>query len=120
MLRALLAVALVGSMAMVVPARPVAAAPVCAEAAAGQARALSMAGACKKGVVVAGSRTELTQVVARPDGRLTLESAVVPQRARTREGGWADLDLGLGSARTGACARRCRWPTSASAAGPGR
>ena len=95
MLRALLAVALVGSMAMAVPARPAAAAPVCAEAAAGQARALSMAGACKKGVVVAGSRTELTQVVARPDGRLTLESAAVPQRPRTRQGGWADLDLGL-------------------------
>jgi hypothetical protein len=80
---------------LMAPARPVEAAPACADVTVGEARAVATAKACRQAVVVAGSRTELTQVIARPDGRLTLESAVVPQRARTREGGWADLDLGL-------------------------
>ncbi|WP_230860510.1 LamG-like jellyroll fold domain-containing protein [Actinoplanes aureus] len=95
MLRALLSAALVAAMAVVAPAGPAASAPACAEVAAGESRALALAGQCRREVVVAESRTELTQVVARPDGRLTFESAVVPQRARTRGGGWADVDLRL-------------------------
>ena len=93
MLRAMLSAALVGSL-MVVPAGPAPAAPDCAGTVAGEDRALAMATRCRSDVVVGESRTELTQVIARPDGRLTLESAVVPQRARTRQG-WTTLDLKL-------------------------
>lgn len=40
-------------------------------------------------------RTEYTQVFAEPDGRLTYESAVLPQRVRRSDGSWADVDLSL-------------------------
>ncbi|MEK8104040.1 hypothetical protein NKG94_01025 [Micromonospora sp. M12] len=51
-------------------------------------------------MIVNGSRTELAQVVAQPDGRLRFEAAVEPQR--TRKGGrWADVDLDLGAGADG-------------------
>ncbi|WP_230858852.1 hypothetical protein [Actinoplanes aureus] len=94
MLGAFVSVALIGTL-LAAPARPADAGPACVSVADGEARAVTMAAACRRAVVVAGSRTELTQVVAQPDGRMRFESAVVPQRARTRDGGWADVDLRL-------------------------
>ncbi|MFG2054537.1 LamG-like jellyroll fold domain-containing protein [Micromonospora sp. NPDC048930] len=73
---------------------PAAAAPACAGEARSEAAALALAASCHEPVVVDGTRTELAQVVAQPDGRLRFEAAVVPQR--TRQGGrWVDVDLGL-------------------------
>jgi len=40
-------------------------------------------------------RTERSQFFAEPDGRLTYESAVLPQRVRRASGEWADVDLTL-------------------------
>jgi len=89
------AAVLAGAGLVVVGPQPaVVAAPVCSGVADTEAEASELAAACGEPVVVDGSRTEFAQVVARPDGRLRFESAVVPQRART-ESGWADVDLGL-------------------------
>ncbi|MGC4837585.1 hypothetical protein ACLQ3D_24095 [Micromonospora vinacea] len=41
-----------------------------------------------------GSRTELAEVVAQPDGRMRFEAAVEPQRTR-KDGKWTDVDLDL-------------------------
>ncbi|KAB1929178.1 LamG domain-containing protein [Micromonospora noduli] len=76
---------------------PVAAAPAAA-ACAGEARtemaAAAMAAACDQAVVVDASRSEYARVVAQPDGRMTFESAVVPQWTR-KTGGWTDINLEL-------------------------
>ena len=72
-----------------------AAAPVCVEVAGSERDALAAATACGRPVVVGGSRSEYVQVVAQPDGRLTFESAVVPQRTRRSDGSWAEVDLTL-------------------------
>jgi hypothetical protein len=74
---------------------PVSAAPSCDVGAVAEAQALELAAACQRAVVVDTSRTEYTQVVAQPDGRLQFESAVVPQRTRRSDGSWADVDLTL-------------------------
>ncbi|MFC8618598.1 LamG-like jellyroll fold domain-containing protein [Micromonospora purpureochromogenes] len=70
------------------------AAPACAGVAGSEAGALALAASCGAPVVVDGTRTELAQVVAQPDGRLRFEAAVVPQRTR-KAGRWVDVDLGL-------------------------
>ncbi|WP_348773817.1 LamG-like jellyroll fold domain-containing protein [Micromonospora sp. WMMD964] len=87
--------AVVGSLLVTpTPARAAAAAPTCTAAAPSEAEASAMAAACGAPVLVDGSRTELTQVVAQPDGRLRFESAAAPQRTR-KSGSWADIDLDL-------------------------
>nr|WP_091672531.1 LamG-like jellyroll fold domain-containing protein [Micromonospora auratinigra] len=77
-----------------------AAAPACTGVAGSEAGALALAASCREPVVVDGTRTELAQVVAQPDGRLRYEAAVVPQRTRTA-GRWADVDLDLARAGDG-------------------
>jgi hypothetical protein len=93
------AVVVVAAGAVVAPVAapsPAAAAPAaCADVAASERAALVSAAACARSVVVGGSQSEYTQVVAQPDGRLTFESAVVPQRARRADGSWAPVDLNL-------------------------
>ncbi|HWS36756.1 MAG TPA: LamG-like jellyroll fold domain-containing protein, partial [Actinoplanes sp.] len=59
-----------------------------------EASALQLAEDCHRSVAVDSSRSEFSQVTAHPDGRLTFESTVVPERAR-RGSGWADIDLRL-------------------------
>ena len=76
-------------------APPALAALACDEAAPSEAAALSAASSCGRPVVVGTSRSEYVQVKAQPDGRLTFESAVVPQRTRRANGQWADVDLTL-------------------------
>ncbi|WP_408631024.1 LamG-like jellyroll fold domain-containing protein [Micromonospora inositola] len=73
---------------------PAAAAPACTGVAGSEAGALALAASCGEPVVVDGTRTELAQVVAQPDGRLRYEASVVPQRTR-KAGRWADVDLDL-------------------------
>ncbi|MFI7650344.1 LamG-like jellyroll fold domain-containing protein [Micromonospora sp. NPDC049460] len=85
----------VAVVASAVPATSAPAAPSCDTAAVSEAQALAAAAACNIPVAVDSSRSEYTQVVAQPDGRLSLESAVVPQRARQADGSWADVDLTL-------------------------
>ncbi|XVU28288.1 LamG domain-containing protein [Actinoplanes sp. CA-054009] len=46
-------------------------------------------------VEVLSERTEYTQVFASPEGGLTAESAVLPQRVHRADGSWADVDLTL-------------------------
>lgn len=70
------------------------AAPACTGLAGSEAEALALAASCGAPVVVDGTRTELAQVVAQPDGRLRFEAAVVPQRTR-KAGRWMDVDLHL-------------------------
>ncbi|MFG1672980.1 LamG-like jellyroll fold domain-containing protein [Micromonospora sp. NPDC049282] len=70
------------------------AAPACTGETSSEAGALALAASCGAPVVVDGTRTELAQVVAQPDGRLRYEAAVVPQRTR-KAGRWADVDLDL-------------------------
>jgi hypothetical protein len=82
MLRTLLSAALMGSSALVTPAVAGSSAPACAEVTAGQSRAPAPATPCRR------------DMVARPDGRLSFDSAVVPQRVRTRNGR-DDVDLRL-------------------------
>lgn len=72
-----------------------AAAVACGEVAKSEVDALTAAAACAHPVVVGGSQSEYAQVIAQPDGRLTFESAVVPQRVRRADGGWAAVDLKL-------------------------
>ncbi|BCB83924.1 LamG domain-containing protein [Phytohabitans suffuscus] len=86
-----------------------AAPPACAGVAPTEAAAVALATSCGEPVVADASRTEFTQVVAQPDGRLRFESAVEPQRARTARG-WAEVDLGLGRSADG------RWRPSVSVA----
>lgn len=63
--------------------------------AADEASAAAAAKQTGQRVEVASARTELTQVFANPTGGFTMESAVVPQRARQADGSWADIDLTL-------------------------
>ncbi|GIF62259.1 hypothetical protein Ais01nite_02940 [Asanoa ishikariensis] len=67
----------------------------CVTQAPSEREALAAAAACRQPVAVGGTRTEYTQVLAQPDGRLRFESAVVPQRTRRSDGSWADVDLRL-------------------------
>jgi hypothetical protein len=71
------------------------AAAACNGVADSEAEASTLAEVCKADVVVNGSRTEFSQVVAQPDGRMQFESAVLPQRAY-KAGTWADINLTLG------------------------
>lgn len=82
-------------------ARDTAATPGCADRAGSFARAMAMAVACGSPVVVDQSMTEVSRVVARPDGRLRFESAVLPQWTRRPDGSWADVDLRLRRAPDG-------------------
>jgi hypothetical protein len=84
-------------------------APACTGTATTEQTALTAAKACARAVVVDSSRTEFTQVTAQPDGRLTFESAVEPQRVHTAQG-WVDVDLSLTRRPDG------RWGPAASVA----
>ncbi|GAA0421049.1 LamG domain-containing protein [Actinoplanes campanulatus] len=79
----------------VTPADIAVAAPVCVDVAASEMVALTTAAACSRPVVVESSQSELTRVVAQPDGHLRFESAVEPQRARQADGSWKNVDLTL-------------------------
>ncbi|MFG1654361.1 LamG-like jellyroll fold domain-containing protein [Micromonospora sp. NPDC049275] len=97
-------VAVTGAVALSVVAEPASAAPAapsCDSLAAAESQALELAAACDRAVVVDASRTEYTQVVAQPDGRLQLESSVVPQRTHLSDGSWADVDLTLHAGEDG-------------------
>ncbi|AGL16591.1 FG-GAP repeat-containing protein [Actinoplanes sp. N902-109] len=83
---------IVGGLA--VPAFHGASQAACGDRAGSEPAAIKLAISCDQPVAVDSSRTEFSQVVAQPDGRLRFESAVVPQRAR-KGSGWADLDLRL-------------------------
>lgn len=90
-------------MAGMVALPPIAAAaapPRCAASAGDEAAATSLAVACGGPVAVEASRTEYSQVLALPDGRMRFETAVVPQRARVGDR-WADVDLRLASGADG-------------------
>ncbi|MEO3777466.1 LamG-like jellyroll fold domain-containing protein [Micromonospora sp. B11E3] len=100
------ALLLLPAVGVVVPALPAAAAraasPSCDEPAASEAHALASAAACNTPIAVESSRSEYTQVVAQPDGRLSFESTALPQRARQADGSWADVDLTLQTGTDGA------------------
>src|SRR5262245_39042143 len=83
---------------VVVPpaAAVVAAAPVCVSAGASPAAAVAMAAACARPVVVSSLLSEYATVSADPAGHLVLESRVLPQRVRQRDGSWREVDLRLG------------------------
>ncbi|HET9517563.1 MAG TPA: LamG domain-containing protein, partial [Actinoplanes sp.] len=59
------------------------------------AEAARMAAQAGERVEVLSERTELSQVFAKPDGGLTVEAGVVPERVQRPDGSWADLDLRL-------------------------
>jgi hypothetical protein len=63
----------------------------CSGVAGTEPQARKLAAACDETVVVNGSRTEFSQVVAQPNGRMRFESAVLPQRAY-RDGAWLDIE----------------------------
>jgi len=84
----------VGIIVVPAPEQVAAQTPECVDVAGSEVEATTLAVACGQPVVVDGSRTELAEVTALPDGRLRFVSAVVPQRTR-RGGIWADIDLGL-------------------------
>ncbi|XVV10844.1 LamG-like jellyroll fold domain-containing protein [Actinoplanes sp. CA-131856] len=78
---------------------PVSAAPVSRTmaplSAATESSAKRLALASGERVEVLSQRTEYTQIFANPEGGLTAESAVMPQRVRREDGSWADVDLTL-------------------------
>ena len=74
---------------------PPAAAALAEPSAATESGALAAAADSGERVEVTGLRSETTQVFAEPDGRLTAESAAVPQRVRRDNGDWAPVDLEL-------------------------
>src|SRR5262245_50893570 len=79
---------------LAVPGLAGVAAAACGDLAGSESAAVELAVSCDRPVTVDSSRTEFSQVVAQPDGRLQFEAAVVPQRARSGAG-WADIDLSL-------------------------
>jgi hypothetical protein len=60
-----------------------------------ESAAAALARTCGRRVAVTSSTTEFTQVYANPNGRMTFESAAVPQRARKPDGAWTAIDLDL-------------------------
>ncbi|MGW5560917.1 LamG-like jellyroll fold domain-containing protein [Micromonospora sp. NPDC003944] len=100
-LAAWVAAAVTGSLLVAPAPVPAAgAAPACTGVAPSEAAASALAAACAEPVSVDGSRTELAQVVAQPDGRMRFEAAVEPQRTR-KDGKWTDVDLDLAPAADG-------------------
>ncbi|MFG2056755.1 LamG domain-containing protein [Micromonospora sp. NPDC048930] len=92
---AALAAAGVVPVAAPAPTTAKAAAPVCADVKTSEREAVATAAACGRPVAVGSSRSEYTQVIAQPDGRMQMESAVEPQRTRRSDGSWVDVDLSL-------------------------
>ncbi|UQU66659.1 LamG domain-containing protein [Couchioplanes caeruleus] len=94
---------LLGGVATTLPASAVASpAPAAASsrlpgpaAAQDEGAALQKASSSDARVEVLSERTEFSQLFAEPDGRLTYESTVLPQRVRRDDGTWADLNLSL-------------------------
>ncbi|MFY1637845.1 LamG domain-containing protein [Solwaraspora sp. WMMB335] len=84
----------IGSIGVPAPERAAAGELQCADVAGTEAEARTLAASCGQPVVIDGSRTELAEVTALPDGRLQFASAVVPQRTR-KAGNWEDVDLEL-------------------------
>jgi Concanavalin A-like lectin/glucanases superfamily len=98
-LPALIMAGMLGAVAAV-PRAAQAAPLACAEEAVSEASAIKMAAVCGQPVAVDASRSEVSQVVARPDGHLTLESSVVPERAR-RGSAWQKINPRLGAGADG-------------------
>src|SRR5262245_35058204 len=91
--------AVIGVLAFVVvapAAAGVAAAPVCVSSVSSPAAAVAMAAACARPVVVSSLVSEYATVSADPAGHLVLESRVLPQRVRQRDGSWREVALRLG------------------------
>src|SRR5262245_32786090 len=91
------AAALVGlPLSVVIGQTPAAAqAAQCAPSAPGEVSALAMARACGARVEIESARTEFSQVFADPGGTQTVETSVVPQRARRSDGSWTAIDTSL-------------------------
>ncbi|MFC4064621.1 LamG-like jellyroll fold domain-containing protein [Actinoplanes subglobosus] len=83
---------MIAGLAVPTLAGPVVAA--CGDVAETEAAAVALAAECGQPVAVDLSRTEYSQVVVQPDGRMTFESSVQPQRVR-RGAGWSDINLAL-------------------------
>ena len=66
-------------------------------------QAMAAADACSERIEVMESRTPFDQVFAEPDGTMTLESAVEPQRVHLN-GEWVDIDTSLQDNGTGRAA----------------
>ncbi|RSM73594.1 hypothetical protein DMB66_02670 [Actinoplanes sp. ATCC 53533] len=101
----LLASVIVGVVPAAASAVPAAAAPLrlpAAVTAQDEKSALRLAQESGTRVEVMSERTERSQFFAEPDGRLTYESAVLPQRVRRASGEWADVDLTLQRTEGGA------------------
>jgi hypothetical protein len=77
------------------PSTPVSAKPKAPAEARTEQAAVTAAIAADAPVEVSGLRTETTQVFAQPDGRLTMESAAVPQRVQRANGDWDAINLDL-------------------------
>ncbi|MDI6102068.1 LamG domain-containing protein, partial [Actinoplanes sp. NEAU-A12] len=77
-----------------VPSLTMPAAAACSDVARTESAASELAADCGMPVVVDTLRNEYSQVIAQPDGRMTFESSVLPERVR-RGAGWADVDLTL-------------------------
>jgi hypothetical protein len=93
MLPACLAVGLTAT-ALSVPALATPAVAACGDVAATEVAAAEMAATCGGPVVVDNLRNEYSQVIAQPDGRMTFESSVLPERVR-RGSSWVDVNLDL-------------------------
>jgi hypothetical protein len=93
MLPACLAVGLTAT-ALSVPTLSTAAVAACSDVAATESAAAELAASCGEPVVVDNLRNEYSQVIAQPDGRMTFESSVLPERVR-RGSSWVDVNLDL-------------------------
>ncbi|GAA4217732.1 LamG domain-containing protein [Actinocatenispora rupis] len=69
--------------------------PACSSEAPDEASAVEMAVRCGQRVEVASGRTEWSQVFAEQTGRLSLESAVEPERVHKPDGSWTAVDPSL-------------------------
>ncbi|MEV0838638.1 LamG domain-containing protein [Actinocatenispora sera] len=89
----LMAVALAASLLpMISASHPASAEPACSAEAPDEASAVEMAVRCGQRVEVLSGRTESSQVFAETTGRLSLESAVEPERVHKPDGSWAAVD----------------------------
>ncbi|MFC6568623.1 LamG domain-containing protein [Actinoplanes utahensis] len=79
---------------LAVPMSAAPAAAACSDVAATESAAAELATSCGRPVIVDALRDEYSQVIAQPDGRMTFQSSVLPERVR-RGAGWADINLDL-------------------------
>lgn len=84
-----------GELAGAAEAAQVIAAQPCGVSAGSEPAAETMARACGSRVEVESGRTEYAQLYVEPSGLRTIETAVVPQRARQLDGTWGPIDTTL-------------------------